>query len=136
MLSDSQYETARRELDELRAWVDTKRGRNGWASYRREDVPAHLQHVDNELTSAVEFYEWLRDKPRRYFLYVNEARRQVTTWTGEVLGSVQFGNPYTSNMGDVRIPVHVEGNNGISYHGTYYQSAGDYARITAYVRQD
>lgn len=136
MLSLDEYNKARREVDEKNAWVETRRDKTGWASYRQEEVPAHLQHVDNDLTSAVEYYEWLRDKPRRYFLYVNEARRQVTTWTGEVLGSVQFGNQYTSNMGDVRIPVHVKGNNGISYHGTYYQSAGDYARITAHVGQD
>jgi len=82
MLTDSQYETARRELDELNAWIDTKCARNGWASYRREDVPAHLQHVDNQLRSAVEYFEWMRDKPRKYFLYVNEVHMTAMTWTG------------------------------------------------------
>lgn len=136
MLTDSQYETARRELDELDAWVDAKRGRNGWASYHQEDVPAHLQHVDNELRGAVEYYEWMRDKPRKYFIYVNEQARLATTWNGVMLGAVMFGREYRGNMGDVRVPITVRGLNGLSYRGTYYKSAGDYARITAHVGQD
>jgi hypothetical protein len=133
MLSLDEYNKARREIDEKRAWIDTKRvGKSGWASYRQEDVPAHLQHVDNDLTSAVEFFEWVTVPPRSYFLYINEANKTATTWTGEVLGSVEFGRKYVSNMGDTRVPIVVRGNNGVVYHGMYYKSAGDYARILAY----
>lgn len=88
--------------------------------------------VDNDLRGKIEVYEFMQDKPNKYFLYIKESAEQATTWNGEFLGNVHFGKEYRSNMGDKRQPIDVFGINGIKYHGTYYKSAGDYARIKAY----
>ena len=67
--------------------------------------------------------------PDKYFVYIDEANRTATTWMGEKLGDVTFGHAYRAVFGDVRVPVWVTGINGVKYYGTYYKSAGNYARI-------
>jgi hypothetical protein len=87
----------------------------------------------NEERAACEVYEFLRDKPDKYFCYVNEERNEVTTWTGVKLGTVSFGYPYRDNFGGERTPVTVRAINGVRYHGTYYHGmSGNYARLKAY----
>ena len=115
---------------------------NNTNSYRREELPAHLSPPTNEERSACEVFEFMRDKPDRYFLYIKEAEDmttkpgwrnfgwgQATTWTGENLGRVSFGRAWRDNFGGTRIPVTVFAINGETYHGTYFISAGQYARV-------
>ena len=83
----------------------------------------------NEERSAVEVYEFVHDAPDRYFVYVNKDTKEATTWTGDKLGAVVFGREYRDNFGGKRIPITVFAINGTKYHGTYYASSGDYARI-------
>jgi hypothetical protein len=91
----------------------------------------------NKETSRKEVEGWKANPPDKYFLYIQDTggkgpwhlEGQATTWTGDILGTVRFGREYRSNFGDKRVPVVVFGNNGVKYHGTYYKSAGDYARI-------
>ena len=84
----------------------------------------------NKETSTREIKKFIKTPPIKYFLYINEKDKSATTWTGEKLGSVSFGREYTSNMGDKRQSIRVRAINGKDYCGTYYKSAGDYARIT------
>lgn len=86
----------------------------------------------NAATSAAEVASFKADPPEKYFLYVNEAKKTVTTWTGEHLGSCLFGRDWRSNFGDIRVSIEIRAVNGSRYHGTYYKSAGDYARITRF----
>lgn len=86
-------------------------------NYITGEESASLPQVTNEERSAVEQYYWHADKPEKYFLYINEAMKTATTWTGD--------------MGDKRIAITVYGNNGVNYYGTFYKSAGDYARVKA-----
>ena len=94
----------------------------------------------NSINSAYEVYEWLHDPPVRYFAYVKvNTDRQgygtgtLTTWTGEKLGTVHLGRQYRSGFGyghdRARRSITVVGTNGKRYYGTYYEGAGDYARI-------
>jgi len=53
----------------------------------------------------------------------------ATTWTGEKLGDVQFGTSFRSSFGDERVSIRVYAVNGKIYAGTFYKSAGDYARV-------
>jgi hypothetical protein len=100
----------------------------------------------NSITSAHEVYEWKRNPPQKYFVYVSLTMHQgtlgtihtyphaiVTTWTGEHLGNATVGLPYNGGgfCASKRRAIWVKGNNGVNYHGTYFESSGDYARITA-----
>jgi len=101
---------------ELRERLDRHRGEGG-------------PSPTNEERSAIEVYEFVHDPPVKYFLYIDEPSRSATTWMGDVLGRVSFGQSYRSAFGDTRVPIWVDAINGLLYHGTYFKSAGDYARI-------
>lgn len=118
-----------------RKWAEQYTSGNGWISVPAGHTPPAEANSTNEERTAMEVYEWHRDKPDRYFLYVNPETRKGTTWTGEELGYICFGREWRSNMGDTRVAINLFGNNGVVYHGVYYKSAGDYARVTAYKEQ-
>lgn len=90
--------------------------------------------LSNKETSNLEVYEWLKLPPQKKFVYINLKSKPYTaiTWTGQILGEARMGLKYQSNFRDVRMSIDVLGNNGIKYHGTFFCSAGDYARIKAY----
>lgn len=88
------------------------------------------KEVTNELRSKIEVWEFINDIPEKYFLYIDEENKTATTFMGDFLGNVFFGKEYRNNMGDKRQQIDVYSINGKKYYGTYYKSAGDYARIT------
>jgi hypothetical protein len=105
-------------------------------SHKTNAMPAEVSEtmpyskiVDNDFRSAIEVWEFNYDIPDRYFLYISESKKIATTWTGQLLGSVIFGREFRDNFGGKRVPVTVYAVNGCVYYGTYYKSAGDYARI-------
>lgn len=125
---------------EAREAIRTQWLKDNKTNYITPEQNKLLPQVTNEERSAVEFYYWQNDKPAKYFLYIkkeNEAgngiysRGVATTWTGQELGKVIFGREYKSAFGDIRQSIDVIGNNGLKYYGTFYKSAGDYARIKA-----
>jgi hypothetical protein len=129
MITPEQAADIRARNDALMAWVDSIRGKSGWASYRPEDKPAQVPDVTNDERSALEVFDFVTNPPDKYFLYVNETNRTATTWTGDVLGQVSFGREYRDSFGGRRVPITVRAINGRKYHGTYFKSAGNYARI-------
>lgn len=113
-------------------WVDSIReGKNGWASYRPEDKPANVPDVTNEERSSMEVYDFVNTPPEKYFLYVDEKRMIVTTWTGDTLGDITYlSRPFVSGFGrSTRQSLRVKAINGLHYSGFYYSSSGNYARI-------
>lgn len=131
MITPEQANEIRTRNTALNQWVDSIRGKNGWASYRPEDKPANVPDVTNEERSALEVFEFVSNPPEKYFLYIDEKNHTATTWTGETLGQVTFGCEYRDNFNGRRVPVTVRAVNGKTYHGTYYKSSGNYARIRA-----
>jgi hypothetical protein len=129
VITPEQAADIRQRNDVLMSWIDSIRGKNGWASYRPEDKPANVPDVTNEERSALEVFEFCATPPERYFLYISEDNQTATTWTGDVLGEVSFGREYRDNFGGKRVPVWIRGINGKQYHGTYYKSSGNFARI-------
>jgi hypothetical protein len=90
--------------------------------------------VSNELRSAVEEFQWRHEPPDKYFLYIDETKKEAITWTGQRLGSVFFGKTYYYG-GSKRVAITVQGSNGRKYHGTYFKGAGNYARIKLFKNQ-
>lgn len=112
------------------------KGKNYLTPDEQKYIKSELGYcITNDDRSNVELYYFMKERPKKYFLYINEEKRTATTWTGEKLGTVYMGSTYTSNFGDKRRNIDVIGINGIKYHGTFYKSSGDYARVIAYKKQ-
>ena len=133
-MTKEEYTESRKMLDAYNAaTMDycTRNKTNGIPSDVCATFP-HAGRVDNDMRSAIELYEFCADPPNNYFLYVNLDGRKVTTWTGEKLGCiVGFGRSFRSNFGDSRRYIWIHAINGKDYVGTFFESAGDYARIKA-----
>jgi hypothetical protein len=150
MIDATQAADIRARHDAVAAWLKSKK-RN---SYKPEELAAEgLSNPSNEELVALELFEFKRDKPSPYLVYIKCPEQPVpagprpyaarlerwrglysrtgsaTTWTGDNLGAVQFGRAWQDNFGGVRIPISVRAITGDDYHGTYFASAGDYARI-------
>jgi hypothetical protein len=98
-----------------------------------EELRAEVEKRTRE-QSELEVAWWKECKPQKHLAYVkrlgvNDNRGILTTWLGDELGTIRFGRKYRCLFGDTRVSIDVEGNNGISYYGTYYESSGDIARI-------
>lgn len=131
MITETQYmELSARNARHI-AWAAQFIKKNGWIMITTEEqktCPADAT-MTNENRSAIELFEFCRDKPEKYVLYIKEETRQAITFTGDVLGSVAFGQEYHANIGGKRMPVTIRAINGAIYHGTYYKSSGSYARV-------
>lgn len=133
MITAQEYAVHRNRIDKYHATMDmVYPGRCSFEPAMIANI-CTLAGIDraptNEERSAVEVYEFVTNPPDKYFLYINCTKREATTWTGDKLGTVGFGNDYRDNFGGKRVPITVYAINGKKYHGTYFKSAGDYARI-------
>lgn len=118
----------------------------GKCSFSPKDIKtvckcAHLRQAPtNAERSSVEVFAFFHNKPKKYFAYVEYHKREkwasytakITTWTGDILGVAMIDRAYTSNMGDSRRRIRVKAINGESYYGIYFDSAGDYCKLTKY----
>src|SRR5574338_481688 len=121
MLTELEYEALRLMSAKQQVEIDQRyRKKNGWASY--PSGTAFSAEIDNDDSSAIEVYEFVRDKPEKYFLYINEKEGTATTWIGDILGTVSFGTTYRAVFGDKRQHVRVYAINGKTYSGIYYKS--------------
>ena len=127
MISGTRYRALRKKIDLFES--EHKRLYPRALAFNQEMLAKLPPDATNKEKSAVEVYEFVHDPPDRYFAYVNEKTNSLNTWTGVRLGTVTFGTPYRAVFGDTRVPIGVKAINGLVYHGTYYKSAGDYARI-------
>jgi hypothetical protein len=123
MLTDQEYREARARYDAYQAW------RGDRTVTDEATRPADVPNVTNDETSAIEVYEFVRDVPASYFAYVSTKTGKLTTWTGDELGAITFGSEWRDNFGGTRQAIRVKAINGRTYSGTYFKSAGDYARL-------
>lgn len=129
MLTSEQYTEHKERNARHDAWAQQYVQKNGWTVIPAGVQPPPDAAITNEERGEIELYEFVNDPPSTYFLYVNETTRNATAWPGQVLGSVSFGREYRDNFGGRRVPVRIQAVNGRTYAGTYYKSAGDYARV-------
>lgn len=126
-LSKKEYLETLSRCEKYNNWAKQYTQKNGWVVIPKDAQSPVI--FTNDDRSAIEEYEWKQEPPVKYFLYVDEKNRRATTWTGQILATVQFGAAYRSNFGDTRQPIWLKGTNGKKYYGTYFKSSGDYARI-------
>lgn len=132
-ISDKEYGKLKQNRKIYEDWAAQFKKSNGWII-----IPAYEKppvEFTNEDRSKIEVYEWLRDQPEKYFLYIDEKTWTAATWMGDKLGRVYPGKKYRDNFGGVRMSIVVYGTNKMKYYGTYYMSSGNYARIKAYSHQ-
>jgi hypothetical protein len=126
----SQADAIRNRETALHAWLGNR------TSYHPSELPVDINPPTNEERSALECFEFMRDKPAKYFLYVSEKTKLATTFTGDTLGTVTFGREYRDNFGGKRVAITVKAITGETYHGTFYKSSGDYARIVKSIQRE
>ena len=112
-------------------WSAQFRKPNGWTVIPAGSLPPAHAEFDNAQRGELELLRFHADPPTRCFLYVDETRKVATTFVGGGLGTATLGRPYRDNFGGTRVPVWVQAVNGRRYAGTYFKSAGDYARVRA-----
>ncbi len=125
--------------EKARELFDPKRFKRGGgytpADQREIERIAGCKSPSNEDLSALEVYDFVHSPPDKYFLYIDRKNNTATTWMGDIIGHVAvpraWGQEMLSNIpvGDARITIAVRGINGVSYRGTYFAGAGDYARV-------
>jgi hypothetical protein len=137
ILSDEAYTELKARNALHIAFVDSKRGANGWASYKPEEEPLSSR-ITNEELSKLEVYDFITNPPDHYLGYVHiekdamgyVTKKAFTTWVGDTLSTYcLLGHIWTSNLGDKRQRILFKGINGILYGGIFYLSSGDYARV-------
>ena len=127
MLTQQDYTTLKTKNEVYQAARFTLCGtRNCVTVNEQKQLP---EPCSNDELSAMEVYEFITDPPVKYFLYVDVKQSIVTTWTGDKLGDCWLGRKYRSNMGDTRQSIDIHAINGKHYAGTFFTSAGDYARV-------
>lgn len=148
-ITESQYTELKARYDRHVAFVDSlRKSPTSMVSYKPEDVPADAQ-ISNAETSQIERYEFIRDRPSRYFSYVflneeypfGEDHRigTIGTWANESIGRITSISAPQWQYGIARTRVQyltVIGINGVLYHGRYYPNSGDYVHLTAYKHQE
>jgi len=134
MITKRQYNALKKKQTTYDTWAGQYIQSNRWIV-----IPSDAKlpvKFGNKERSMIEVYEWVFGLPSSYFLYIREKDNTAVNFMGEILGSVSMGREYYDNFGGVRVSVDIKGTNGIRYHGTYFKSAGQYARIKAYKNQD
>jgi len=127
MITTEQANDIRTRNEQVHAWMKERKVNSYYPEQLAKELGIALP--TNDELSALEVYEFHTNPPERYFIYIDAEQARATTWTGENLGRVSFGNEYRSNMGDKRVNITIVAVNGRVYHGTYYKGAGDYARV-------
>ena len=138
--TSEQYTELKAREARNRAFVDTKRGKNGWASYKPEEMPAGCE-MTNEERSAIEVYEFeRRTEAGPYFAYIGHSKGReslgpatVSTFTGDKLADIiDTGKPYRCpafGRSSTRQNFRARGIDGRIWSGTFYKSSGDYCRM-------
>lgn len=132
---ESAYSAARAIVDAQSAYLNEHK--KNWLSPEE----SALFPITNDERSAIELYEWKRDNPQHYVVYVstgtlnNYRNGRATTWTGDLLGRVVLHRKSYSPVGGVFWVITVYGSNGISYYGRWFYQSGDAAVIHAYKNQ-
>lgn len=95
--------------------------------------------VSNEDRSKLELFNFVNDKPQKYFAYLSKDENGkwiVSNWMGEKLASANVYNIATSNFGDQRHYFDTYNSiNGIRYYGIGYGGNGMYCRMKAFKNQ-
>lgn len=132
---ESAYSAARAIVDAQSAYLNEHK--KNWLSPEE----SALFPITNDERSAIELYEWKRDNPQHYVVYVstgtlnNYRNGRATTWTGDLLGRVVLHRKSYSPVGGVFWVITVYGSNGISYYGRWFYQSGDAAVIHAHKNQ-
>ena len=130
MLTQEEYAILRAKYDTYHAAREAQYPKQN--AFTPEMLATLPPVTTNDETSAIEVFEFMRDKPDRYVAYVSSDAKSVTTWTGDHLGTLRMsGSMYRSNMGDKRTPITVKAINGRTYYGRS-QGSGMCVSLRAY----
>lgn len=136
LISAEQAADIRRREKLAQSWLQKRRsGRGGWVSYDPKDPklpPSVRRQPTNEERSELEMFEFMRNRPDRYFAYYDKDMSKVTTWMGQKLGDIIWrGQVYKTGWwpGARKQRVRVRAVTGDTYAGPCELDAGNYCRL-------
>ena len=136
MITAEQAADIRRRNDAADRWLRRHRsGRGGWVSYDPKDpaIPPFVRNQpSNEERGELEVFEFVRDRPDRYFAYYSDDWRELRAWPGQKLGDITYRGPiYRTGFGGAAQMRHIRARaiTGDDYAGTCAVSGGTYCRL-------
>lgn len=120
------YERAMKEFDSKKF----KRG-GGWTAEEIREIErrAGTKWPSNRAFGKLEKFDFLNHPPERLFAYYDRDLRCVTTWMGDVLGTIVHRGRESRPFGGRVVPIRVRAINGYMYSGRCNLSGGDYCRL-------
>jgi hypothetical protein len=126
-ISMNEFLSLRKQYHEFeKARLSICKSRNCITAEELTQLPKPCTH---EEISKMEVFEFRHNPPPKYFAYVDSNANFITTWIGEILGTIVHYHEYKDNLGDKRAAIRVKAINDLWYYGTFFKSAGDYCRL-------
>jgi hypothetical protein len=135
-MKQRQAENIRRRyaaFEHAREVFDPKRFKRGGgytpADYRQIAKMAGVRKPTNEEMGKLEVYEFTHHPPEKLFAYYSSDMKRITSWMGDVLGTITHVGRERRPMGGRVVSVRVQAINGLSYVGQCNLSSGSYCRL-------
>lgn len=136
MISASQahaIQSAHERYERARERFDPKRYKRG-GGYMPSEIAeierlAGCKQPTNRARGALELWRFVAHPPDTLFAYYDASFRHVTTFMGDVIGTIVSKGKETRPMGGRVVSVRVRGINGVTYVGTCNLSSGTYCRL-------
>jgi hypothetical protein len=117
----------------MRHIVAAPRRRDPSMTERRAAViRSHLPKASNRAKGKLELHEFMTRPPEKLFAYYKgnaQVGDAITTWMGDVLGTVIHRGKVTHPMGGSVVSIRVRGKNGLEYAGRCNLSSGTYCNL-------
>jgi hypothetical protein len=124
---------AYRANERAREAFDPKRYKRGGgytpAEIRSIERMAGVKKPTNAELSKLEIHDIMRNPPEKLFVYYDKEFRHVSTWMGDVVGTIVQRGRERRPMGGRVVSVRVRAINGYTYLGTCNLSSGSYCRL-------
>ena len=135
-MKQGQAESIRRRykaFEQAREVFDPKRFMRGGGytptDYSQIAKMAGVRKPTNEEMGKLEVYDFLHNLPEKLFAYYSSDMKHITTWMGDVLGTITHVGRERQPMGGRVVSVRVNAINGLSYVGQCNLSSGSYCRL-------
>lgn len=100
-----------------------------YTSGKTPNIAAAENAPRNASIEAAELAAWAR-RPDHFYCYVTPGSRDVMTWLGTRIGTVESLTRFKTNLSREITAITVRGTNGATYHGRFGSERSYYCKLT------